>query len=51
MIISEPVKIGVNAERYDDARNLCNRILSLSGSESNAYSKYAEEILARLSKK
>jgi tetratricopeptide (TPR) repeat protein len=38
-------------ERYDDARNLCNRILELSGSQNNTYKKYAKEMLEVLSRK
>ena len=41
-----------NLERYnDDARNLCKRILDLSGSQNNTYSKYAKEMLELLSEK
>jgi tetratricopeptide (TPR) repeat protein len=35
-------------ERYNDARNLCKRILDLSGSQNNTYSKYAKEMLELL---
>jgi len=38
-------------ERYDNARNLCNRILDLSGTQNNTYSKYAKEMLKLLSEK
>ncbi len=38
-------------ERFEDARNLCNRILELSGSQNNMYSKYAKEMLEVLSEK
>jgi len=37
-----------NLERYNDARNLCNRVLDLSGSQNNTYSKYAKEMLELL---
>jgi predicted SAM-dependent methyltransferase len=35
-------------ERYNDTRNLCKRILDLSGSQNNTYSKYAKEMLELL---
>jgi tetratricopeptide (TPR) repeat protein len=38
-------------KRFEDARNLCNRILDLTGSQNNTYSKYAEEMLEVLSGK
>ncbi|NOR65509.1 MAG: hypothetical protein GQ468_05780, partial [Candidatus Scalindua sp.] len=38
-------------ERYDDTRNLCNRVLDLSGSQNNTHSKYAKEMLELLSEK
>ena len=36
-------------EKYDDARELCNSILNLTGEVDNAYNKYAKEMLALLS--
>ncbi|MCP4269441.1 MAG: hypothetical protein GY777_28370, partial [Candidatus Brocadiaceae bacterium] len=45
------IMANLKLERYDDARDFCNRILDLSGSQNNTYSKYAKEILARLSEK
>jgi tetratricopeptide (TPR) repeat protein len=45
------IMANLKLERYDDARNYCNLILDLSGSQNNTYSKYAKEILARLSEK
>ena len=38
-------------EKFEDARNLCNRILDLTGSRNNTYSKYAKETLEVLSGK
>jgi hypothetical protein len=38
-------------EKFEDARNLCNRILDLTGSKNNTYSKYAKEMLELLSEK
>jgi tetratricopeptide (TPR) repeat protein len=38
-------------EKFEDARNLCNRILDLTGSGNNTYSKYAKEMLEVLSGK
>ena len=38
-------------ERYDDARNLCSRILHLAGRTDNTYNKYAKEMLELLSEK
>ena len=40
-----------NLERYNDARNLCNRVLDLSGSQNNTYSKYAKAMLELSSEK
>jgi tetratricopeptide (TPR) repeat protein len=40
-----------NLEMYDDARNLCNRILNLAGHADNTYNKYAKEMLELLSEK
>ena len=45
------IMANLKLERYNDARNFCNRILDLSGSQDNTHSKYAKEILARLSEK
>ncbi|MFQ5787490.1 MAG: hypothetical protein ACE5H1_05865, partial [Thermodesulfobacteriota bacterium] len=45
--ITANIKLG----RYDDARRLCNRIMDLSGSQNNKYSKYAKEMLELLSEK
>ncbi len=38
-------------KRFEDARNMCNRILDLTGSGNNTYSKYAKEMLEVLSGK
>lgn len=38
-------------EQYDDARNLCKRILDLTGPADNTYRTYAKEILEILPKK
>jgi len=38
-------------EKFEDARNLCNRILDLAGSGNNTYNKYAKEMLEVLSEK
>lgn len=38
-------------KRFEDARNLCNLILDLTGSGNNTYSKYAKEMLEVLSGK
>ena len=38
-------------EKFEDARNLCTRILELSGSQNNTQSKYAKEMLEILSEK
>ncbi|MGR3303553.1 MAG: O-antigen ligase family protein [Candidatus Scalindua sp.] len=38
-------------ERFEDARNLCNRIQDLTGSQNNTYNKYAKEMLEVLSGK
>lgn len=38
-------------KRFEDARNLCNRILDLTGSGNNTYSKYAKEMLEVLAEK
>jgi tetratricopeptide (TPR) repeat protein len=38
-------------EKFEDARKLCNRILDLTGSRNNTYSKYAKEMLEDLSEK
>lgn len=38
-------------EKYDDARKLCNRILSFTEKTNNTYNKYAKEMLELLSDK
>ncbi len=38
-------------EKFEDVRNLCNRILDLTGSRNNIYNKYAKEMLEVLSEK
>ncbi len=38
-------------KRFEDAQNLCNLILDLTGSGNNTYSKYAKEMLEVLSGK
>ncbi|MFQ5788711.1 MAG: tetratricopeptide repeat protein, partial [Thermodesulfobacteriota bacterium] len=45
------VTANINLGRYEEARNLCNRIMDLSGSQNNPYSKYAKEMLEFLSEK
>ncbi len=45
------IEANFKLERYDDARTLCNRILDLTGSQNNTYSKYAKEMLDVLSEK
>ncbi|KHE90250.1 MAG: O-antigen ligase family protein [Candidatus Scalindua rubra] len=45
------IMASLKLERYDGARNYCNRILKISGSQHNIHSKYAKEILERLSEK
>ncbi len=45
------VLANLKLKRYDDARNYCNRILDLSGPQDDSYSKYAKEVLDRLSEK
>ena len=45
------IMANLKLERYDNARNLCNRILDLSGSQNNTHSKYAKEILELLPEK
>ena len=38
----------IKLKRYDNVRNLCNRILDLAESHNNAYYKYAKEVLGAL---
>ena len=38
-------------KRFEDAQNLCNLILDLTGLGNNTYSKYAKEMLELLSEK
>ena len=38
----------IKLKRYDNVRNLCNRLLDLTGSQNNSYNKYAKEILGAL---
>jgi tetratricopeptide (TPR) repeat protein len=45
------IMANLKLEKYDAARYFCNRILDLSGSQDNTHSKYAKEILERLSEK
>jgi tetratricopeptide (TPR) repeat protein len=38
----------IKLKRYDNVRNLCNRILDLTESHNNKYYKYAKEVLGAL---